>query len=77
MNIEQITALVNAGFTKEEIMTMTAPAQEPAQAQAQEPAQAQTQEQLSLRLKVLQAKLAQITYSHSVLTIVQGPGQTR
>ena len=36
MTIEQITALVNAGFTKDEIIAMTAPAQEPA---AQEPAQ--------------------------------------
>lgn len=50
MNIEQITALVNAGFTKDEIMAMAAPAQEPAapvQAQepAQEPAQAQAQAQ--------------------------------
>ena len=40
MTIEQITTLVNAGFTKEEIMAMTAPAQEPA-AQAQAPQTAQ------------------------------------
>ena len=47
MTIEQITALVNAGFTKEEIMAMTAPAQEPAapaQQTAQEPAQQTAQE---------------------------------
>ena len=41
MTIEQITTLVNAGFTKDEIMAMTAPAQEPA---AQEPAQQTAQE---------------------------------
>lgn len=43
MTIEQITTLVNAGFTKDEIMEMTAQAQEPAQKQepAQEPAQKQ------------------------------------
>lgn len=55
MTIEQITTLVNAGFTKEEIMSMTAPAQEPAaqepapqtaQAQAPQTAQAQAQAQL-------------------------------
>lgn len=43
MTIEQITALVNAGFTKEDILSLTA--QEPAQQTAQEPAtQAPAQE---------------------------------
>ena len=37
MTIEQITALVNAGFTKDDILSMTA--QEPAPQTAQEPAQ--------------------------------------
>ena len=49
MTIEQITTLVNAGFTKDEIMAMTAPAQEPAQkqepTQKQDPAQEPTQKQ--------------------------------
>ena len=56
MTIEQITALVNAGFTKDDILAMTAQeqaqqmtqepaAQEPAaQEPAQEPAQAQLQQ---------------------------------
>lgn len=56
MTIEQITTLVNAGFTKDEIMAMTAPAQEPQTKQeptqepqtkqepAQEPAQQTAQE---------------------------------
>lgn len=47
MTIEQITTLVNAGFTKEEIMSMTAPSQEPAapaQQTVQEPAQQTAQQ---------------------------------
>ena len=54
MTIEQITALVNAGFTKDDILAMTAQeqaqqmtqepeAQEPAQEPAQQTAQAQAQ----------------------------------
>lgn len=54
MTIEQITALVNAGFTKDDILAMTAQeqaqqmtqepaAQEPAQEPAQHTAQAQAQ----------------------------------
>ena len=57
MTIEQITALVNAGFTKDDILSMTAQeqaqkmeqepaAQEPAQEPAQQTAQAQAQAQL-------------------------------
>ena len=57
MTIEQITALVNAGFTKDDILAMTAQeqaqqmtqepaAQEPAQEPAQQTAQAQAQAQL-------------------------------
>lgn len=51
MTIEQITALVNAGFTKDDILSMTAQeqaqqmAQEPAQELAQEPAQQTAQAQ--------------------------------
>lgn len=40
MNVEQIMKLIDAGFTKEEIMGFSAPSQEP----AQEPAPAPTQE---------------------------------
>ena len=63
MTIEQITALVNAGFTKDEIMAMTAPAQEPAapaQAQqtAQEPAQEPAQQTAPAQA---QAQLQQMT----------------
>ena len=57
MTIEQITALVNAGFTKDDILAMTAQeqahkmeqepaAQEPEQEPAQQTAQAQAQAQL-------------------------------
>lgn len=44
MNFEQIMKLIDAGFTKEEIMGFSAPTQEPATAPTQEPANAPTQE---------------------------------
>ena len=44
MNVEQIMKLIDAGFTKEEIMGFSAPTQEPASAPTQEPATAPTQE---------------------------------
>ena len=44
MNVEQIMKLIDAGFTKEEIMGFSAPTQEPAPAPTQEPAPAPTQE---------------------------------
>ena len=44
MNFDQIMKLIDAGFTKEEIMGFSAPAQEPAPAPTQEPAPAPTQE---------------------------------
>ena len=44
MNFDQIMKLIDAGFTKEEIMGLSAPTQEPAPAPTQEPATAPTQE---------------------------------
>ena len=44
MTFEQIMKLIDAGFTKEEIMGFSAPTQEPATAPTQEPATAPTQE---------------------------------
>ena len=44
MNFDQIMKLIDAGFTKEEIMGFSAPAQEPATAPTQEPATVPTQE---------------------------------
>lgn len=44
MNFDQIMKLIDAGFTKEEIMGFSAPTQEPANAPTQEPATAPTQE---------------------------------
>lgn len=44
MNFDQIMKLIDAGFTKEEIMGFSAPTQEPATAPTQEPATAPTQE---------------------------------
>ena len=46
MNVEQIMKLIDAGFTREEIMGFSAPgnAPEPATAPTQEPANAPTQE---------------------------------
>ena len=44
MNFEQIMKLIDAGFTKDEIMGFSAPTQEPAAAPTQEPAAAPTQE---------------------------------
>ena len=42
MTFEQIMKLIDAGFTKEEIMGFSAPTQEPAPAPTQEPAPAPT-----------------------------------
>lgn len=63
MTIEQITTLVNAGFTKDEIMAMTAPAQEPAAQEqapqtAQEPAP-QTAQELTQTQQTAQEPAAQ------------------
>ena len=44
MTFEQIMKLIDAGFTKEEIMGFSAPTQEPEPAPTQEPAPAPTQE---------------------------------
>ena len=44
MTFDQIMKLIDAGFTKEEIMGFSAPTQEPANAPAQEPEYAPTQE---------------------------------
>lgn len=44
MTVDQIMKLIDAGFTKEEIMGFSAPTQEPATAPTQEPATAPTQE---------------------------------
>ena len=44
MTFDQIMKLIDAGFTKEEIMGFSAPTQEPASAPTQEPASAPTQE---------------------------------
>ena len=44
MNFDQIMKLIDAGFTKEEIMGFSAPTQEPATAPIQEPATVPTQE---------------------------------
>ena len=44
MTFEQIMKLIDAGFTKEEIMGFSAPTQEPATAPTQEPATVPTQE---------------------------------
>lgn len=66
MTIEQITALVNAGFTKDDILAMTAQeqaqqmAQEPAaQEPAQEPAQQTAQAQAQAQLQQMAQKTAQ------------------
>ena len=44
MTFEQIMKLIDAGFTKEEIMGFSAPTQEPATEPTQEPATEPTQE---------------------------------
>ena len=52
MNVEQIMKLIDAGFTKEEIMGFSAPSQEP----AQEPARAREPEKEMVSLPMLKKK---------------------
>ena len=55
MRLDELVALIKAGFTKDDISRMTAAAQEPAPAPAQEPAPAQplTYEQLHKEMQSL------------------------
>ena len=62
MTIEQITALVNAGFTKDDILSMTA--QEPAPQTAQEPAPQTAQEPATQAPQTAQEP-AQTEYSNA------------
>ena len=65
MNFDQIMKLIDAGFTKEEIMGFSAPTQEPAPAPTQEP---KTADDMSAVLAAIKATNDNITK----LALMQG-----
>ena len=69
MNVEQIMKLIDAGFTKEEIMGFSAPTQEPAPAPTQEPKPADDMSAVLAAIKATNENIAKLALMQGVKNI--------
>ena len=69
MNFDQIMKLIDAGFTKEEIMGFSAPTQEPATAPTQEPKPADDMSAVLAAIKATNDNISRLALMQGVKNI--------
>ena len=69
MNFEQIMKLIDAGFTKDEIMGFSAPTQEPAAAPTQEPKPADDMSAVLAAIKATNENISKLALMQGVKNI--------
>ena len=69
MNFDQIMKLIDAGFTKEEIMGFSAPTQEPAPAPTQEPKPADDMSAVLAAIKATNENITKLALMQGVKNI--------
>ena len=69
MNFDQIMKLIDAGFTKEEIMGFSAPTQEPAPAPTQEPKPADDMSAVLAAIKATNENISRLALMQGVKNI--------